>query len=316
MKSFCSILIATVALAGQPLHSQVVDGIQAVVHDSVVTFYEVDALTAPIAESVRRQVRTQDEFQRRIALARTENLDQLIERQLILHEFDSAGYSVPDSVIDEFVKEEIRAKFPDQATLIKSLQREGLTREKYRRQVRDQFIIRAMRSKNVAEEIMISPQKIKNYYLEHQDNFKLEDQVKLRMIVLNRLGETNSELRVLADDIRQKLEAGEPFTEMAAMYSSGSQQRQGGDWGWIERPVLRKELAEVAFNLKAGELSQVIETPEAYYVMLVEDVKSAHVKPLIDVQDEIEKTLLAQERARLEDQWIERLRKTTFIRYF
>ena len=79
---------------------------------------------------------------------------------------------------------------------------------------------------------------------------------------------------------------------------------------------MRKDLADVAFSLKPGEKSGVIETPEACYLMLVEDRRPAHIKPLNDVREDIEKTLLAQERDRLQNQWNERLKKKTFVRYF
>jgi len=50
--------------------------------------------------------------------------------------------------------------------------------------------------------------------------------------------------------------------------------------------------------------------------MLVEDRRPEHIKPLNEVRDDIEKTLLAQESDRLQKQWIERLKKKTFYRYF
>jgi parvulin-like peptidyl-prolyl isomerase len=103
---------------------------------------------------------------------------------------------------------------------------------------------------------------------------------------------------------------------MASVYSEGSQKSQGGDWGWVERSVLRKDLAEVAFSLKRGEMSGVIDTPHAVYLMLVEETKPAHVKPLLEVQDDIENTLHTQEQARLEKEWIDGLKRKTFIRYF
>ena len=50
--------------------------------------------------------------------------------------------------------------------------------------------------------------------------------------------------------------------------------------------------------------------------MLVEDKRPDHVKPLTDVREQIEKDLLAQERTRLEKQWIDKLKKKTFVRSF
>jgi len=50
--------------------------------------------------------------------------------------------------------------------------------------------------------------------------------------------------------------------------------------------------------------------------MLVEDKHEAHVKPLPEVRDEVEKLLLQKEQTRLLQQWIEKLKKKTFIREF
>jgi parvulin-like peptidyl-prolyl isomerase len=79
---------------------------------------------------------------------------------------------------------------------------------------------------------------------------------------------------------------------------------------------LRPELADAAFKLKSGQLSDVIDTPEACYVMLVEDARISHTKTLPEVRDQIEKNLLLEERNRLEKQWIDKLKKKTFFRYF
>jgi peptidyl-prolyl cis-trans isomerase D len=103
---------------------------------------------------------------------------------------------------------------------------------------------------------------------------------------------------------------------MATVYSQGSQQHQGGDWGWVERSVLRKELGDVAFVLPTGQASDPIDTADAVYLMFVEDKKPAHAKPLADVRNDIEKTLRTQQQALLQKQWIDGLKKKTFIRYF
>jgi parvulin-like peptidyl-prolyl isomerase len=319
MNALRTILIAA-AMCGfsVALHSQSVNGIQAVVHDSVITFHEVDAMTAQVADVLSRQLRSQPEaFQKRLADARSENLDQLIERQLILHDFKTAGYNLPDSLIDEIVQQRIRRDFGDRATLTKSLQAQGITYEKFRQRVKDQFIIEQMRFKNVSSEVIMSPHKIERYYNEHKANYQLEDQIKLRMIVLNKPSEGEAEeARQRAEEILSKIKEGATFSEMASVYSQGSQRKEGGDWGWVERSVLRKELADVAFNLKPGELSEVIDTPSALYLMQVEETKLAHVKPLNEVREEIEQVLQTQERARLEKQYVGRLKKKTFFRYF
>jgi peptidyl-prolyl cis-trans isomerase SurA len=318
MKMFRVFLVA-VAVAGSAvaLHGQPANSILAVVHDSVITRQEVDRSLVDIELELRRQYRSQPQvYYQKLADARNESLEQMLERKLILHEFHSAGYVLPESVIDEFVKERLQSVAGgDRVTMTKTLQAQGLTYEKWKQRLRDEFIVSQMRLKNIQSEIIISPYKIETYYLAHQEDYKLAEQVKLRMITVNKPAGTDAEQsRKLAEEIVAKIKDGAAFTEMAAVYSQG--RTPGGDWGWIERKVLRPELADVAFSLKAGEMSGVIETPEAFYVLLVEDKRTSHVRPLSEVRDEIERTMLTAERARLQKQWIDRLRKKTFVRYF
>jgi parvulin-like peptidyl-prolyl isomerase len=319
MKYFRLIPILAAAFCfGLPSRAELVDGIKAVVNSGVVTLAEVDDFAAPAAQALRREYAGQpDLFQQKLGDALNDGLEQLVERQLILHSFDTEGYRLPDTVVDELVQDRIRDRFGDRITLTKTLQAQGETFEKFRREVREQYIVSALRAKNISpEKIIISPYKVENYYLAHQDDFKVEDEIKLRMIVLNKTSGDDTNTASLAGEILAKIKEGATFQEMASVYSQGSQRSQGGDWGWVERSVLRKELADTAFALKAGQISDVIETPEACYLMLVEQTRPAHVKPLSEVRDDVEATLRTQEQKQLEQQWIEKLKKKAFIRLF
>jgi peptidyl-prolyl cis-trans isomerase SurA len=296
---------------------QDVDGIMSVVSAKVVTGSEVGDFTRPAMESLRRQYSPQSEiYLQKLNNALNDSLQQLVERQLILRSFETDGYHLPDSVIDEIVQERIRERFGDRVTFMKSLQAQGLTVEQFRRQVRDQYIESAMRNMNVQREIFISPYKVEQYYRANPDDFRLQEQIKLRMIVLPKAGPDDTNTLKLAREIRAKIKDGAPFAEMAGIHSQGSQQHQGGDWGWVERSVLRAELADVAFNLPVNAVSETIDTPDTCYLMLVEDKKSARIRPLADVAVEIERILRIKEQTRLQKQWIDGLKKKTFIRYF
>jgi peptidyl-prolyl cis-trans isomerase SurA len=297
---------------------ELANGVKAVVDDSAITYGEVEADAILLAGELLRQYGRQPAlYEQKRSEARNDSLERAVQQQLILHDFKSSGYMLPESIIDEVVQEEIKARFGDRATLTKTLQAQGITYEKWRQQARDRFIVRQLQAKNIYQDAVISPYKIERYYSEKRNDYKVEEQVKLRMIVLNKPIEGEAEsARKLAGEILAKLQEGAAFSEMAAVYSQGSQRSQGGDWGWVERPVLRKELADVAFSLKAGELSGVVDTPQAIYLMLVEDRRLAHSKPLTEVQAEIEKNLLTRERDRLQRQYIDKLRKKTFVRYF
>ena len=77
-------------------------------------------------------------------------------------------------------------------SLTKTLEARGMTYEKFRQQIRDRFVIEQMRVKNVSAEVIISPNKVKTYYDAHRDEFKVEDEVKLRMIVTGKSADANA----------------------------------------------------------------------------------------------------------------------------
>jgi peptidyl-prolyl cis-trans isomerase D len=79
---------------------------------------------------------------------------------------------------------------------------------------------------------------------------------------------------------------------------------------------LRADLAEIAFALKPGQRSGVVEKPDGCYIMLVEETKPAHVKPLSEVRAEIESVLKAAEINRLHKRWIDKLKGKSFVQYF
>lgn len=318
MKFFRFILVLAVAVCVPVVsRADVADGIKAVVSERVITYAEVEDYTRPAADALRRQFAGQPEvFQQKLNEALNDSLEQLVDRALIMHSFETEGYKLPESAIDQVVQERIRERFGDRVTLMKSLQAQGMTFEQFRKQVREQYIESAMRSQNIAREIIISPYKVENFYNTHPDDYKLEDQVKLRMIVLNKSSATETNTVQLALEISAKLKDGATFADLASVYSQGSQQHEGGEWGWVEYSVLRKELGDVAVALPPGHVSAPIDTPDAVYLMLVEEKKPAHAKPLTEVRADVEKTLRIQQQAKLSKEWMDGLKKKTFIRYF
>jgi parvulin-like peptidyl-prolyl isomerase len=205
------------------------------------------------------------------------------------------------------------------------------------------------------------------YYLAHRDEFKVQEELKLRMIVLKCPGAGEAaRTEKLAGEILAKLKEGATFVEMATVYSEGSQRSQGGDLGWWEPARLNKGLADTAVSLQAGQHSGVMSRsagddywvcqydngvvttgrhyvadtvlkrenlmeerrfesaaavtnlppPTEFYLMLVEDKRPERFKTLPEVRAQIEKDMDAQEKKRLEKQWVDRLKKKTFVRVF
>jgi parvulin-like peptidyl-prolyl isomerase len=102
---------------------------------------------------------------------------------------------------------------------------------------------------------------------------------------------------------------------MAQMYSEDEATRDaGGDWGWIERNTLNEQLTKAAFALKAGEVSPIIKIQGSFYILMVEARKNASLKPMTEVREEIEKSLIQKERMKAQQRWIDGLRQKAYIK--
>jgi peptidyl-prolyl cis-trans isomerase SurA len=221
-------------------------------------------------------------------------------------------------VIDDRVQTIIREEFGgDRAAFIRTLQAQGYTLTRFKEIERDKIIVQAMRQAKVNESFVISPKQIQQFYDKNKAAYTNPEQVKLRMIVLREGTEdiAGANKRQTAEEIRQKIVAGAEFERMAQMYSEDEATSDvGGDWGWIERNMLNEELTNVAFSLKAGETSKVLQIGDSYYILFVEARKNAEVKPMADVREEIEGRLIQQERMKAQQRWIDTLRRKAYIK--
>jgi len=78
----------------------------------------------------------------------------------------------------------------------------------------------------------------------------------------------NKSLRPKAKKLLASIKSGEAtFAEVAFRESDCDSSLDYGEWGIIKREQLRPELAEVAFNMKEGTLSDVVETPYSFHIL-------------------------------------------------
>jgi len=76
------------------------------------------------------------------------------------------------------------------------------------------------------------------------------------------------------DSVLTELKNGTDFAALASKYSddTGSKEK-GGDLGYFERRMMVKEFDEAAFNLKVGEVSNVIKTNFGFHIIKLTDRK-------------------------------------------
>jgi len=82
-----------------------------------------------------------------------------------------------------------------------------------------------------------------------------------------------------AESVLVQLHRGADFATMARRYSQDPGTRdQGGDLGWFRRGAMVDAFDRVAFSLRPGEISDPVETPFGYHLILVERVQPAEVE--------------------------------------
>ena len=308
------------------------DGILAVVNNSVITFLEVQDPIASQIDALMRAYLPNDptNYYARAKQIQEEQLEFTERTKLVLDDFARGEYTTNwvDDAVESAIKEDIKKTYGGKRDkLIRTLQADGRTYENYKKLLREHVIVEALVHLHSAGKIIVSPAAIEKYYNDHQKDFQMEDQVKLRMIQIPQpSGSPPGTAKQMAAEILQKIEGGVPFAEMASVNSSGRGRAAGGDYGWVDRKECRTELADIAFSLKPGQRGPVVELPDERagaatgaticYLLMVEDVRPAHVRPLSEVQGEIEHDLQVQKGKVLEDHWIERLRAKSHVEIF
>ena len=312
------LLAAILWVAPSRAAMDLVNGISAVVNDSVVTFMEVQMFSRRALETAARRSRTQSEFDEESLKLQKAALEQLIDRRLIVQEYKSAGYNLPESIVDDILKKQVKREYGDQVTLTKMLRQSGRTFESFKQEERDMLIVGQMIRTKIAQEIVISPKRIERYYAQNQEKYRVTDRAKVRMIMVDARKHARGEPRRIAEDVIAKLKAGGDFAKLADEFSDDARINKGGDRGWVEEKntVFRKELTEVIFKLGAGQVSEVLEIDGTAFILKVEEKKQAQVQPITEVRLAIENQLKLEERDRLQKAWIGRLRKKAFVSYF
>jgi len=156
-------LLAVAAVGLFPASAQVpvpFNGIQAIINDTVISRDQVVGAAQSELAIAGRTATSEQQYLTRRAKILDDQLEQLIDRQLILDEFKEKGYSFPESYVDDQVRERIRRQFGgDRVALTKTLRAENRTFEQFKKEEREGMIIYQMSSRYVRDEIIISPKK-------------------------------------------------------------------------------------------------------------------------------------------------------------
>src|SRR5438093_848521 len=216
------ILAAAPAAHAEPIR---LTGIAAIANDSIVTIQEVDRASASARDGLLRAYGNKPEqLQIETFKAQSDALEHLIERRLILDDFKNSGLVYPESIISDQVNDIIRTGYGNRAALIRELQHDGMTSESFIQRLREDRILDAMTRRNVKDQLIISPARIEAYYQTNLAKYKLNDQVKLRVIELSRdaLESSDATTRTRKCSSKRKSSPTRPATRGSRRSRSGS----------------------------------------------------------------------------------------------
>lgn len=294
------------------------NGIAAIVGEKIITYEDVRKEMAPLMSQITRSAASPDEIRARVTQMSREILQNIIDRHLIVNEFHKEGLVIPKSYIENEFDDVLTEQFGgDRSRFLAFLKRQNKTVRQYRKDLEDKIIVQSMRARMRKSQSEISPEKIEQYYERNKFLFLQEDAVFLQQILLTPYADETMELlEQEAEKIIRKLKEGYSFSEMARKHSRDDMKNNGGEWGWIKKNEIRKELENVAFSLNEGEFSDPITLDGNVFILYIQKKKEQGVKPLEDVRDVIEDKLLEQIAQNAQKKWVDRLRKEAYIRYF
>ena len=124
------------------------------------------------------------------------------------------------------------------------------------------------------DEIEVADGDLAAYYEENVADYEHPDQVKLEYVYFPKVASAEDSLEVKKEigRLRQEIEAGEDFAELAGVVSDdeGSAAR-GGDLGFFGRGQMVAPFEEAAFALAPGELSEPVQTRYGWHLIKVEE---------------------------------------------
>jgi peptidyl-prolyl cis-trans isomerase SurA len=274
-------IISSVSIA-----QQMVDGVVAMVGQEIILKSEVEQYAQSYVIQNKINVVSNPEILNNL---KKEVLERLIEQKILLTKADEDTIVAADREVDRYLEEQIRTmveRVGSEAQLeaafdspIKKIRRD------MRKEIESRLKIETLRRKKF-QDLKISRREVEEFYAAYKDSLpSIKETIDISHILKQvKPGGASADkglTRIL--EIKQKLDAGADFNEMAKEYSEDpATAARGGDLGFIKRGDLVKEYEEVAFNMEPGQISDVVQSQFGYHLIKLiekrgEKVNSAHI---------------------------------------
>ena len=280
---FINLLIGVSLLAGAARAEPVLlDKIIAVVDDKIVLRSDVENKLRQ--ELIGRRIDVRTVPQTELENMFNKVLENEIQRNLLLVRAREDSIEIDDERVEESVREQIRYVKEQfgAATFAEELKKAGLTerqmRDNYREQIRNQYLEQRMYDMLV-QQVSVSPRDVKEF----QEKYRRGESntVSLSHIFIEPAASTEQQdkIRPQAEAILERIRAGEDFVALAKEYSQDpGSASQGGDLGFFGRGTMVPAFEDVAFSLKVGEVSDLVQSQFGFHIILVEEISGDQVR--------------------------------------
>ena len=290
-----------------------------------ITESQIETNIKPQLERLAKQLPPQLLEQYKAQLRQTA-LQKMIEMQLLDEKVEQGNITVSEEEVNNHIQAILSGQNPP-LTLedFKAvLQGYGQNFEQAKDQFRKIIAYQKFMETKFADQIVITEKDVKAYYFENPDMFQTPEQVKASHILIKtELTDPNADPNKIKADakaeaeklLKQIKEDKADFAELAKANSSCPSSAKGGDLGFFAKGSMVPPFEKVAFELKTGQISDVVETDFGYHIIKVTDRKAAEIFTYEQTRDRILNMLKSKKQQEVSTAYIQSLKETAKIVY-
>ena len=130
-------------------------------------------------------------------------------------------------------------------------------------------------------------EQLRAYFDAHREDFRQPEQAIVRWVLvpLEPTPTDREDVRYTVESIRDQIEAGEAFEDMAKTYSEAFTARVGGDAGFVRRGQRPDAVIDALAGLSPGQVSEPIATDDGMYLVQLVEKRTTDGEPEYHVRE-------------------------------
>jgi peptidyl-prolyl cis-trans isomerase SurA len=241
----------------------------------------------------------------------------VLAERLVENEVKALGIEVTEAQIDGAIEDVKKRNNLSDDMLKQALAAEGMTVTAYRARLRKDFENHLLIAAKVQNRVKVTDDDVKGYYQSHLAEFSGEEQVKLRLILLQVPAGAppadDARVKATGETLLARLAAGEDFADLARQVSQGPGASSGGDLGWVKKGTMPIDLERVAFALATGQNSGLVRAKTGWIILKADDRRASKAPPIEDVREKIRERIGNEQAETYRKQYIDELKREAII---